>query len=340
MGWYSYRKYVPVSKRIANAKRKMKQKEKKGLVVEPIEIEGRKICQTFWGQSWCKNLERYSDYSNRLPRGKSYVRNGSVVHLAIGEGTIKANVSGTDLYDVYIEIKKVTKKRWQQLVKDCSGKIESALDLLSGELSDGLMKKLIEPSKGLFPSPKEIGFQCSCPDWAYMCKHVAAVLYGVGARLDQRPELLFKLRGVNHEDLISEAHVDVLAITGGCQQNNELAGEDLSELFGIELATDIGLVTKKSLKRNSAKVVKPKPQKTKKANKQNTKPKPKTRRDTIKVRKGTKLTSKELINMGVPRSTFNNWLYNGILLRTEQRGLYKATSQTKKHILETIQRLG
>jgi len=206
MGWYGYgwRPYVYVAQRRAQAARKMEDLRKKGVDIQPVKITGRKIAHTFWGEAWCDHLEKFSDFANRLPRGRTYVRNGSVCHLAIQKGTIEAKVSGSELYTVKIEIKTLPPAQWANLKTSCASQIGSLLELLQGKLSNQVMTVVTDRDKGLFPSPKEIKLSCSCPDWATMCKHVAAVLYGVGARLDQKPELLFVLRGVDHQELVSQ----------------------------------------------------------------------------------------------------------------------------------------
>src|SRR6202043_2606152 len=151
------------------------------------------------------DLERYSDFANRLPRGRTYVRNGSVIDLQITPGEIKAMVSGSEIYKVAVKVAPVTKARWQSICKDCAGAIDSLIELLQGRFSKGIMERVCRQKTGLFPSPDEIKLSCSCPDWAGMCKHVAAVLYGVGARLDEKPALLFALRGVDENQLLANA---------------------------------------------------------------------------------------------------------------------------------------
>jgi len=209
---------------------------KKGLEVQPVEIEGRKIARTFWGEAWCDHLESFSDYSNRLPRGRTYVRNGSVCHLGITKGQVQAIVSGSDLYNIKIAIKTLSRKKWANVRERCAGQVGSLLELLQGRLSTSVMAVVTDRAKGLFPQPREISLKCDCPDWAVMCKHVAAVLYGVGARLDERPELLFLLRGVDHEELIS-AEVDVATATGRAEGGRKrIADDELADVFGIEMS--------------------------------------------------------------------------------------------------------
>lgn len=239
MSWYPWKPYVSAAERRARARRKMQRLRKKGLDVRPVEIQGRQMARTFWGQAWCVHLEKFSDFANRLPRGRTYVRNGSVCHLEIAEGKVKAMVSGSKLYDVTVIIKKLQRKKWSQVKKRCAGQIGSVLELLQGRLSKSVMAEVTHRDHGLFPLPKEIGLHCSCPDWAIMCKHVAAVLYGVGARLDEQPELLFLLRGVNHEELIA-AGSDVAAIVPrtGRPARRHISKDSLGEIFGIDLAED------------------------------------------------------------------------------------------------------
>src|SRR5437868_4808693 len=202
-GGWGWRPYMSVAQRQAQAMRKIAQLKKKGHVVSPVEIEGRGIATTFWGKAWCENLERYSDYANRLPRGRSYVRNGSVLDLQITKSNVVAMVAGSELYNVKIAIAPVTAGRWQGICRDCAGSIDSLVELLQGRLAKSVMDRVCRDGDGLFPSPGEITLSCSCPDWADMCKHVAAALYGVGARLDKKPQLLFVLRDVDEGDLFA-----------------------------------------------------------------------------------------------------------------------------------------
>jgi uncharacterized Zn finger protein len=232
--WYSFRPYVPVAVRRARAVREVEKRRKKGQAVAPVVIEGRTIAHTFWGQSWCENLESYSDYANRLPRGRTYVRNGSVVDLQIHAGKVTALVSGSELYKIAVHVARLEGTRWRSIKSRCAGQIGSLVELLQGRLSKGVMDVVTARDGGLFPKPREIKLSCSCPDWAGMCKHVAAVLYGVGARLDQQPELLFRLRQVDHLELIEEAvpRAGKKSVTG----KKTLASSEVAGVFGIELA--------------------------------------------------------------------------------------------------------
>jgi uncharacterized Zn finger protein len=238
MGWYyDYKPYIPVAQRRREAQREVEKRRKKGLAVLPIVIDGRLIAKTFWGKAWCENLESYSDYENRLPRGRTYVRNGSVVHLEINPGKISALVSGSELYSVEITISSLPDPHWKCVKGQCAGQIGSLVELLQGRLSRSVMDVVTQRGGGLFPKPAEIKMKCSCPDWAGMCKHVAAVMYGVGARLDDKPELLFVLRKVDHLELIAGA-VDAapVAVAGRSRGKKTIAAGDLADVFGIELA--------------------------------------------------------------------------------------------------------
>jgi uncharacterized Zn finger protein len=238
MGWYyGFRPYVSVAERRRQAQREMEKRRKKGLPVSPIVIDGRAIAKTFWGKAWCENLESYSDYENRLPRGRTYVRNGSVVHLEIHPGKITALVSGSELYTVEITISPLPDSRWKRVKAQCAGQIGSLVELLQGKLSKSVMDVVTRHDEGLFPKPSEIKMTCSCPDWAGMCKHVAAVMYGVGARLDERPDLLFLLRKVDHLELIAGAVESApVAEAGKPQGKKTIATGDIADVFGIEMA--------------------------------------------------------------------------------------------------------
>ncbi len=240
MSWYEFRPYVPVAKRRRQAQQELKRLKKKGQSVAPVTIEGRTIAKSFWGKSWCDNLERYSDYANRLPRGRSYVRNGSVVDLQIAKGKVLAFVAGSDLYKIKIGIAPVKKGRWKSICRDCAGSIDSLVELLQGRLAKGVMDRVCREGDGLFPSPDEIELSCSCPDWADMCKHVAAALYGVGARLDEKPQLLFVLRGVDESDLLAGAGEDISLTKAAPAAANVLDDSDVAALFGLEMAETAG----------------------------------------------------------------------------------------------------
>ena len=238
MNYGRWAPYVPVAKRRANAAKEIDKLRKKGMKIEPIEVHGRKISSTFWGQAWCSHLEKFSDYENRLPRGRTYVRNGSVCHLAISKGKVEAIVSGSTLYRINITITPLSARKWNDIRQQCAGQIGSMLELLQGRFSDNVMGIVTDKNKGLFPKPSEIRLACDCPDWAEMCKHIAAVLYGVGARLDQQPELLFLLRNVDHEALISQ-ELELQSATSEKGKRRRLAESDLSDVFGVDMEAPV-----------------------------------------------------------------------------------------------------
>ena len=222
------------------AEKKLKELRKKKPDIRPIVIEGRKIAKTWWGISWNTNLERYADYSNRIGRGRSYVRNGSVLDLHINQGKVKSLVQGTRSkpYSVDITINRIGETQWKQITSTCEGELESLQELLMGHFPKALGEIFTAKGTGLFPSPKEIKFSCSCPDWASMCKHVAAVLYGIGARLDKDPKLFFTLRDVEVNELISQAveeKTKELLRKAEKKSDRVIDEVDISEVFGIEL---------------------------------------------------------------------------------------------------------
>lgn len=307
-GWAPY---VPVAERRRKAERMVASLKKKGRACEPVVIEGRAIARTFWGKQWRDNLEAYSDYANRLPRGRTYVRNGSVVDLQIAKGKISALVAGSDVYQVDIDVHALEDKLWQGILKECAGKVASLVELLQGRLSDAVMEVVTRQGDGLFPVPKQISFRCSCPDSAWMCKHVAAVLYGVGARFDRQPELLFLLRHVDPQELIRQAGSVPVVEMGTHQQ---LEGADLSALFGIELDETPAAAA-------APETASPAPRAPA------AKAKPASRRKTTKT-----ISASELLERGIPRHMVQSWLDSGVLVRSGQRGVYLTTKETNKRI--------
>ena len=207
------------------------------VTLRPVRVEGRAIARSFWGKRWCAHLESFSDYANRLPRGRTYARSGAILHLEVGEGRIQARVSGSRArpYRVTIRVKRLPAATWKAIRSACSGQIGSILELLRGSLSDHVMAVVSDPDRGLFPKPRQIELECSCPDWANMCKHVAAVLYGVGNRLDDSPELLFRLRGVDPAQAIS---AEMVLPEGEAAGADTLAEDQLGDIFGIDLDAD------------------------------------------------------------------------------------------------------
>ncbi|MBW2591771.1 MAG: SWIM zinc finger family protein [Deltaproteobacteria bacterium] len=256
MGYWGFPRYVTVAEKKAKAAKKLKQLKKKNPDIKPVTIEGRTIAKTWWGKSWNLNLERYADYSNRIGRGRSYVRHGAVLDLQIHSGRVDALVqgSGSRPYSVTIAIKPIHKKHWQNIKAACTDKLDSLQELLSGKFPKALADTFMAQGIGLFPSPKEIEFSCSCPDWAYMCKHVAAVLYGIGARLDEDPGLFFKLRKARIDDLVTEAvkeSTSKLLKKTRKKPQRVIADTDLADLFGIDMEgpADFGRKKSKTVKK-------------------------------------------------------------------------------------------
>jgi uncharacterized Zn finger protein len=338
-GWAPY---VPVAERRAKAQRKLKSLEKKGRICHPVAIEGRAITRTFWGKKWCDNLEAYSDYANRLPRGRTYVRNGSVVDLQITTGQITALVSGSEIYEISIVVRALETKRWQSILRECAGKVASLVELLQGRLSSAVMEVVTRHGTGLFPVPKQIDFRCSCPDSASMCKHIAATLYGVGTRLDSQPELLFQLCHVDPLELIRQAgSTPVTDAQTALSQHQQLDTSDLSALFGIELNEASVAISSPSSAVKSTAAAPKRPgnrermidSKGATSNSAQNRSEPATKKVTALRQKRTKtITASELIARGIPRHMQQSWIGSGILLRTDERGIYRTTKQTEGRI--------
>lgn len=215
-----------------------KKEKKKGNIPQPVIIQGRTIAKNWWGKAWCENLECYADYENRIDRGKKYVRSGAIVDLRIEKGKVLARVQGRRKvpYKVEIHISPLSEEKCQNIIEKCTTKLENVEQLIEGSFPPE-MQALFEGENGLFPSPKEIGFNCSCPDWALMCKHVAAVLYGIGARFDEQPLLFFELRGIDFNrfiDITLENKVEMMLRNAENPSSGRIMGEDrLTELFGV-----------------------------------------------------------------------------------------------------------
>lgn len=238
--------YISAAEKRRRAEKAMQKLARKGgEILQPVRVEGKNIADSFWGKSWCRNMESYSDYGNRLPRGRSYVRSGAVVDLQISAGSVKALVSGSRLYHVSMKIDAVERVAWDALKAQSSGQVANLFDLLQGKLSASVMEIMSSRESGLFPGPSEISFSCSCPDSASMCKHIAAVFYGIGVRLDHSPALLFTLRGADHLELIAEAADSVAAGARGAGGDG-IAADALGDIFGIEI--DLGDVVLPSAK--------------------------------------------------------------------------------------------
>ena len=227
--WYP--KYMPVGARRARAAVEMHELRERGVTVQPVEVRDRNIARSFWGRRWCEHLESFSDYADRLPRGRAYVHDGSVCHLAVEPGRVEAMVAARDLYRVVVRIRRLDRPAWNAIRTACAGQIGSVLELLQGRLSDRVVNVVAHRDTGLFPPPGEIELACDCPDRAAMCKHAMAVLYGVGSRLDDSPELLFRLRGVDEAELIAADGV----LPGATASGDALPEGHFGDVIGIDL---------------------------------------------------------------------------------------------------------
>jgi len=243
MGYFRFPKYVSVAEKKAKAAKKLKQLQKKNSDIQPVIIEGNSLANTWWGKAWNSNLTKYADFSNRVGRGRSYLRHGAVLDLKIDSGTVSALVQGSLSipYKVEISIKKITQNNWKNIKDACHGKIDSLQELLQGKFPKALAEIFTSKNQGLFPSPAEIQFSCSCPDWAYMCKHVASALFGIGSRLDENPMLFFKLRGVDGNELVKQAvkdNTNKLLEKAKNKTSRVLEDINISDLFGIDMESD------------------------------------------------------------------------------------------------------
>lgn len=277
---------------------------------DPVVVEGRKIATSFWGKAWCDNLERYSDFASRLPRGRAYVRAGAVLDLRVTPGRVAAVVQGTDTYRIEVDVKPVSAAAWQALVARCAGEVASIVELLQGQLSTSVMQHVTKKEGGLFPRPSDVALRCSCPDGARLCKHVAAALYGVGARMDHAPELLFTLRSVDPADLVATA---ARGLPTAAPSSHKRVEGDLGALFGIDLDDDRAVTASAAptavpvaTKRASARAAEA---------------------FAAKV-----VTRKELTALGVPGPVISNWLETGVLVATKERGVYKHTPASRAKV--------
>lgn len=238
MGYGRYPKYESASEKREKANASLAKLKKKNSDIEPVIIEGRTLAKSWWGKAWNLNLESYADYENRISRGKSYVRGNMVLDLKITKGKVLAKVQGSRKkpYDVEILIDALSSDKWKQITTLCNNSIDSLEELIEGKFPKEFDVLFKEKKYGLFPSPKEIHFDCSCPDWASMCKHVAAVLYGIGARFDINPMIFFELRDIDSKELVRksvEQKVDSMLKNAGKKSKREIPEKDIADIFGL-----------------------------------------------------------------------------------------------------------
>jgi len=233
---YGYYSTPSVGEQKRQAEKRLAKLRKKDPEIQPIAIEGNKIANTWWGMAWCKNLERYADYENRIGRGRSYVKNGLVLDLRIFEGVIHAQVSGSGVYKIRIKIDKLPEKKWKLIARQCANRIDSLAALAEGKFPEEFGESFMQQGSGLFPSPKEIHMDCDCPDWANMCKHIAAALYGVGAKLDTDPLLFFTLRSIDPASLIKKSVDEKMKnlLKNAKKKSKRVIDEkDVGRIFGV-----------------------------------------------------------------------------------------------------------
>jgi len=238
MDYYGFPEYVSVAEKKAKANKALVKMKKKNPSIEPVIIEGRLLAKNWWGKAWNLNLESYADYSNRIARGRSYARNNAILDLKISKGKVVAQVqgSGSKPYQVEIRIDALCDKNWNQVTELCNHSIDSLEQLIEGNFPKELEVLFTDKKYAMFPSPKEIKFDCSCPDWASMCKHVAAALYGIGARLDHNPMLFFELRDLDGLTLIRRSmneKLESMLKNAGKKSKRGIAIDDISHIFGL-----------------------------------------------------------------------------------------------------------
>jgi uncharacterized Zn finger protein len=238
MSYYEFAPYVSVAEKKEKSLKTLSKLKAKNKDIQPITIEGRTLAKSWWGKAWNQNLESYADYSNRIARGRSYVRNNAVLDLKITKGVVKALVQGSSRkpYEVTVQIDRLIDEKWNKVIALCNHRIDTLEQLVGGSFPKELEVLFKERKYGLFPSPKEIHFDCSCPDRASMCKHVAAVLYGIGARLDSDPKLFFELRDIDSMELVKksmEKKLDNMLKNAGKKSERKIAEKDVFDIFGI-----------------------------------------------------------------------------------------------------------
>lgn len=347
-GYYQFPQYISVAQRKAQAEKARKKLAKSGQKLDPVTVteKGRRLCRSWWGNAWSENLYGFSDYDNRLPRGRSYLRNGAVIDLKIAKGQVSALVQGSCLYDVSINIKSLRPEVWKSLIEDCSATITSLVDLMAGHFSDAVMKRLIRSGDGLFPDKKEISFTCSCPDYAGMCKHVAAAMMGIGVRFDDDPALFFALRGVDPQELITAMAGSLTTLdTAAAGDDLITAGStDLTAMFDIDLEPAPSPKPAARKKAKTGKLVKAaKPVRTSKPAKIAAKAKagkPRTTRSGVpsRLQHGVLMKSAELRALGLTQAEIRRAFFDGHLEAGPARGEYVTNRKSLAWLQATCKR--
>jgi uncharacterized Zn finger protein len=238
VGYYGWYKPESAADKAKKNQKSLEKLRKTNPDISPIIISGNLIASKWWGKAWNKNLENYADFKNRISRGKAYVKSGAVLDLKISEGKVEAIVQGNSSkpYNVTISIDKLDKRDWEKVKQLCNRKIDTLETLLLGSFPKVFDEMFSNSKNGIFPSPKEIHFKCTCPDSARMCKHIAATLYGVGSKLDEDPILFFKLRDIDFQDLLKKSMEDKMqSMLKNADKKSERAIDDaeIFDLFGV-----------------------------------------------------------------------------------------------------------
>jgi uncharacterized Zn finger protein len=189
MGWEYYPHTSPKS-----VKNGIKARSKRG------EIGG----ETWWSQRWIRVLKSF-DMGARLDRGRSYARKGQVISIEIQKGMVRARVQGTRQkpYAVEIHLPQLSDGEWDSVTDVMASQALFAAKLLAGEMPGTIEDAFFEAGTSLFPKSKEeLETDCSCPDWANPCKHIAAVYYLLAEQFDEDPFFIFLLRGRTKDEII------------------------------------------------------------------------------------------------------------------------------------------
>ena len=198
-----------------------------GEELHPVVNKTRKLAKNFWGSAWMKQLALCESGGMCLAPGRTLLRHACVLHVDIQPGSISALVSAEEVFEVELKLESLDEERLERLAATCSGHIDSLLSLMQGKVDEAVLLQLCHPENGLLPTPEDWRMHCTCPDWAEPCPHAAAAIYAAGCLIDEKPELLFTLRGIQPEALLSAP-----------APTNEIDADKLSAMFGIDL--DLG----------------------------------------------------------------------------------------------------
>jgi uncharacterized Zn finger protein len=198
---------------------------------------GGSIGKTWWSKRWLDVLHSFN-MGARLSRGRSYARRGQVISIDVQEGLVAAKVQGSQArpYNIEIKLKPLSQKDWGKVTEAMAEQAIFVAKLLAGEMPNDIEEAFVAAKIPLFPkSQKELVTDCSCPDWANPCKHIAAVYYLLAEQFDDDPFLIFKLRGKSKEELIEELREK----RAGSAALEEKAGAEETELGLISSAVPL-----------------------------------------------------------------------------------------------------